>query len=87
MLLNKTVDYEKSAARPPASSRVRCSASFVGWRGLSDFGLGDVVADATFWGRQAAGQRVAVGSVRELFGTDCAIIATAAEATAETRFW
>ena len=29
---------------------------------------GDVVADATFWGRQAAGQRVAVGSVRELFG-------------------
>ena len=41
---------------------------FVGWRGLSDFGLGDAVANATFWGRQAAGQRVAVGSVRELFG-------------------
>lgn len=30
--------------------------------------MGDVVADATFWGRRAAGQRVAVGSVRELFG-------------------
>ena len=41
---------------------------FVGWRGLSDFGLGGIVADATFWGRQAAGQRVAGGSVRELFG-------------------
>ena len=41
---------------------------FVGWRGLSDYGLGDAVADATFWGRQAAAQRVATGSVRELFG-------------------
>jgi hypothetical protein len=30
--------------------------------------LGDAIANATFWGRQAAGQRVAVGSVRELFG-------------------
>src|SRR6202044_2853131 len=41
---------------------------FVGWRGLSDYGLGDVVADATFWGRQAAGQPVAGGSVRQPFG-------------------
>src|SRR5262249_55311647 len=30
--------------------------------------LGDAVANSTFWGRQAAGLRVAVGSVRELFG-------------------
>ena len=51
-----------SSRRRPAPSHVRC------WRGLSDFGLGDAVADTTFWGRQAAGQRVAVGSVRELFG-------------------
>ena len=35
---------------------------------MSDFGLGDAIADATFWTRQAAGQRVATGSVRELFG-------------------
>lgn len=41
---------------------------FVGWRGMSEYGIGDVVADSTFWGRQAAGQRVATGSVRELFG-------------------
>jgi hypothetical protein len=67
VLLNQTVDYEKSATAPGAKPRPVLGV-FVGWRGLSDFGLGDIVADATFWGRQAAGQRVAVGSVRELFG-------------------
>ncbi|HEY3622492.1 MAG TPA: hypothetical protein VGL12_08880 [Roseiarcus sp.] len=67
LLLNETVGYEKSATAPGAKPRPVLGV-FVGWRGLSDFGLGDVVADATFWGRQAAGQRVAVGSVRELFG-------------------
>ena len=41
---------------------------FVGWRGLSEYGFGDTIASTTFWGRQAAGQRVATGSVRELFG-------------------
>ena len=67
VLLNNTVDYEKSAIAPGAKPRPVLGV-FVGWRGLSDFGLGDAIADATFWGRQAAGQRVAVGSVRELFG-------------------
>ena len=67
VLLKETVDYERAAAAPGAKPRPVLGV-FVGWRGLSDFGLGDVVADATFWGRQAAGQRVAVGSVRELFG-------------------
>jgi pimeloyl-ACP methyl ester carboxylesterase len=66
-LLNETVGYEKKATAPGAKPRPVLGV-FVGWRGLSDYGLGDVVADATFWGRQAAGQRVAVGSVRELFG-------------------
>jgi hypothetical protein len=66
-LLSETVEYEKSAAGPGGKPRPVLGV-FVGWRGLSDYGLGDVVADATFWGRQAAGQRVAVGSVRELFG-------------------
>jgi pimeloyl-ACP methyl ester carboxylesterase len=66
-LLSETVEYEKSATGPGAKPRPVMGV-FVGWRGLSDYGLGDVVADATFWGRQAAGQRVAVGSVRELFG-------------------
>ncbi|MBV8444057.1 MAG: hypothetical protein JO312_26460 [Hyphomicrobiales bacterium] len=63
-ILNETVNYEKAAGAKPRP----VLGVFVGWRGLSDFGLGDAVADATFWGRQAAGQRVAVGSVRELFG-------------------
>ena len=67
VLLKETVDYEKAHASPGVAPRPILGV-FVGWRGLSDFGLGDVVADTTFWGRQAAGQRVAVGSVRELFG-------------------
>jgi hypothetical protein len=67
VLLNKTVAYETSAAAPGTPPRPVLGV-FVGWRGLSDFGLGDAVADATFWARQGAGQRVAVGSVRELFG-------------------
>ena len=66
-LLSETVGYEKSATAPGAKPRPVLGI-FVGWRGLSDYGLGNVVADATFWDRQAAGQRVAVGSVRELFG-------------------
>lgn len=41
---------------------------YVGWRGKSAYGLGDIGADTTFWGRQEAGHRVATGSVRELFG-------------------
>ncbi len=67
LLLSRTVEYEKSATAPDAEPRPVLGV-FVGWRGLSDYGLGGAVADATFWGRQAAGQRVAVGSVRELFG-------------------
>jgi hypothetical protein len=67
VLLNETVDYERSATALGAKPRPVLGV-FVGWRGLSDYGLGDAVSDATFWGRQAAGQRVAVGSVRELFG-------------------
>ena len=66
-LLSKTVDYEKAQASPGVAPRPVLGV-FVGWRGLSDYGLGSVVADATFWSRQAAGQRVALGSVRELFG-------------------
>jgi len=67
VLLKETVEYEKGAASPGVKPRPVLGV-FVGWRGLSDFGLGDVVADATFWVRQAAGQRVATGSVRELLG-------------------
>ncbi len=67
VLLNETVDHETATTAPGAKPRPVLGV-FVGWRGLSEFGLGDAIADATFWGRQAAGLRVAVGSVRELFG-------------------
>ena len=67
VLLSETVDYERTRASAGVAARPVLGV-FVGWRGKSAFGLGDVIADATFWERQAAGQRVAVGSVRELFG-------------------
>ena len=67
VLLNETVDHEKANTVGGGQPRPVLGI-FVGWRGLSEFGLGDAVADATFWGRQAAAQRVATGSVRELFG-------------------
>ena len=64
VLLSETVDYERTRASAGVAARPVLGV-FVGWRGKSAFGLGDVIADATFWERQAAGQRVAVGSVRE----------------------
>ncbi len=67
VLLSETVAYERAHATASVAPRPVLGV-FVGWRGLSAFGLGDVIADATFWERQAAGLRVAVGSVRELFG-------------------
>ena len=39
---------------------------FVAWRGLTWYGWG--IENATFWGRQEAAMRVAVGSPRELLG-------------------
>ena len=66
LLLAETVDHEQKTSSGAGTRPVL--GIFAGWRGLSEFGLGEAVADATFWGRQAAGQRVATGSVRELFG-------------------
>jgi hypothetical protein len=66
-LLAETVEYERTSTLAGTPLRPILGI-FVGWRGLSEFGLGDAVSDVTFWGRQAAGQRVATGSVRELFG-------------------
>ncbi len=67
VLLSETVAHERATTAPGATPRAVLGV-FVGWRGLSEFGLGPAIADATFWGRQAAGQRVATGSARELFG-------------------
>ena len=85
VLLNKTVDYEKSATAPGAEPRPVLGV-FVGWRGLSEFGIGDAIANATFWGRQAAGQRVAVGSVPSCSG-GCDTTAIGDESGGEARFW
>lgn len=67
VLLSETAKYERLHQTTGVAPRPVLGV-FVGWRGLSEFGLGDTVADATFFTRQAAGQRVATGSVRELFG-------------------
>jgi hypothetical protein len=58
---NYEANYNEDAPRPVLGV-------FVGWRGMSlhdRFSLSD---NLTFWDRQQAGRRVAVGSVRELMG-------------------
>lgn len=50
----------------PADNPVPILGLFIGWRGLSLHGLG--LENLTFWDRKQAGVRVALGSVRELFG-------------------
>lgn len=65
-LLARVDQHERGAAAPGQARPVL--GVFVGWRGMSEYGIGEVVADGTFWGRQAAGHRVSTGSVRELFG-------------------
>lgn len=65
-ILDKTARHERRSAEPNKTREV--FGIFVGWRGLSAYGLGDAVADVTFWDRQEAAHRVAGGSVRELFG-------------------
>jgi hypothetical protein len=65
-ILDKTAQHERECAGPERARGV--FGIFVGWRGLSAYGLGDTVANVTFWDRQEAAHRVASGSVRELFG-------------------
>ena len=64
-VLARTAKHERDCAGDNARPVM---GIYVGWRGKSTYGIGDVVADTTFWGRQEAGHRVATGSVRELFG-------------------
>ncbi|MEG8032447.1 hypothetical protein QP178_07000 [Sphingomonas aurantiaca] len=68
VVLAQTAAYERSSAAAAGGAPRPVMGIFVGWRGLTAYGPSDIVADTTFWGRQAAGHRVAVGSVRELFG-------------------
>lgn len=65
-LLVQAVQHEQAIAGPGRARPVL--GIFVGWRGLTSYGPTGLVADATFLRRQAAGQRVAFGSARELFG-------------------
>ena len=63
-ILDRTALYERDRA---GSGKARdVYGIFVGWRGLSAYGLG--VENLTFGDRQDAAHRVASGSVRELFG-------------------
>jgi hypothetical protein len=66
LLLAKVGAHEKATAAPGKARPVM--GVFVGWRGMSEYSAADILTDATFWDRQGAGQRVATGSVRELFG-------------------
>ena len=64
-VLQDTVEREKS--EQPSSPRPILGV-FVGWRGTSLYDRLGVLENLTFWDRQDAGRKVAVGSVRELFG-------------------
>jgi hypothetical protein len=66
VLLDQTALHERRCADGGKERPVY--GIFVGWRGLSLHGMFGTLQDATFWDRQQAGQRVATGSVRELFG-------------------
>lgn len=63
-VLDRTAQHEHERAEPGKAREV--FGIFVGWRGLSAYGLG--AENLTFWDRQDAAHRVAGGSARELFG-------------------
>jgi hypothetical protein len=66
-VLDQTVRQEADHAAGKGAPRPVLGV-FVGWRGLSFYDRFGIVDNVTFWDRQQAGRRVAVGSVRELFG-------------------
>src|ERR1700722_10382122 len=67
-VLTETVQLERAEQAKHGNAPRPVLGVFVGWRGLSLYDRFDVLANLTFWDRQGAGRRVAVGSVRELFG-------------------
>lgn len=66
-VLEQTVGQEAEHATSGLAPRPVLGV-FVGWRGLSLYDRFGIIENVTFWDRQQAGRRVAVGSVRELFG-------------------
>jgi hypothetical protein len=67
-VLADTANREKEASVDSGGSPRPVFEIFVGWRGMSLYDGLHTSENLTFWGRQAAGRRVAVGSVRELLG-------------------
>jgi hypothetical protein len=67
-VLKETVEQEKSEQDKHSNSARPILGVFVGWRGLSLYDRFGILDNLSFWDRQDAGRRVAVGSVRELFG-------------------
>src|ERR1700722_17818476 len=67
-VLTETVQLERAEQAKHGNAPRPVLGVFVGWRGLSLYDRFDILANLTFWDRQGAGRRVAVGSVRELFG-------------------
>jgi pimeloyl-ACP methyl ester carboxylesterase len=68
VVIQDTVAREKEErARIGKTSRPILGV-FVGWRGMSLYDRFGIIENLTFWDRQDAGRKVAVGSVRELFG-------------------
>jgi pimeloyl-ACP methyl ester carboxylesterase len=67
-VLIHTVERENVVAAARGNAPRPVLGVFVGWRGLSFYDRLGLLDNLTFWGRQDAGRRVAVGSVRELFG-------------------
>ena len=68
IVLAQTAAFERDHAAQAGAAARPVLGVFVGWRGLTAFGPTDLIADATFLGRQEAGHRVSTGSARELFG-------------------
>jgi hypothetical protein len=67
-VLKETVQQERSEQAKYGNQPRPILGVFVGWRGMSLYDCFGILDNLTFWDRQDAGRRVAVGSVRELFG-------------------
>jgi pimeloyl-ACP methyl ester carboxylesterase len=68
VVIQDTVAREKEEQAKSGKASRPILGVFVGWRGMSLYDRFGVIENLTFWDRQDAGRKVAVGSVREVFG-------------------
>lgn len=68
VVLGGAVRKEREASAETGASPRPVLGVFIGWRGLSLYDRAGILDNLTFWDRQQAARRVAVGSVRELLG-------------------